>query len=86
MMRSLKRVGLLAAAGVVLGGGAALAGASAPATAAVCAHVTAYTPAADPGTGTCVPLLEEWIDPCYAVWHETAGFGGRVEACAPSPI
>lgn len=85
-MSSRTRKALVAGTFSLLVGGASLLGGPAPATAQVCADVTVYTPTSDPHIGQCQPLFDDWISPCYAAWDETAGYGGRVQVCAPTPI
>ena len=85
-MSTRTRRALVAGTFALVTGGASLIGGAAPASARVCASVTVYTPSTDPAVGQCVPLLDNWISPCAGAWEELAGYGGRVEVCAPTPV
>ena len=85
-MLSRKRVAIAAGTlSLLLSGVSSIAGAP-PAAAQVCADVTVYTTVTDPHVGQCQPLFDQWISPCYGASSETAGFGGRVEVCHPTPV
>ena len=85
-MRTRTRLALVAGSFSLLVGGAMSVGGGTPASARACADVTVYTPSTDPHVGHCEPLFDNWISPCYGASHETAGYGGRVEVCHPTPV
>ena len=85
-MSSRRRRALVAGTFSLLVCGASLVGDAAPASARVCADVTVYTTVTDPHVGQCVPLLDNWISPCAGTSQDLAGYGGRVEVCAPTPV
>jgi hypothetical protein len=82
-MRTRRRLVVLVGSFSLLTGGV-VAGASTPASAQVCVLAGTYTPTLS--TGTCQPLFEEWISPCAGLSNSTAGVGGYVRVCVPTPV